>query len=134
MPTQKAKKALTRSEVAVKFGKWVKDKRRDGHLTQNEAALRAEISRTYLARIEAGEIPSRSLVIGLAHALNVPEQEALMRAGWSSGLEEEEVPMAMITFRLLSPAAQMLIEKHIDELRKFEELQSRATGKTARRH
>lgn len=113
-------RAATRSELAVKFGKWVKEQRQDARLTQIEAARRADISRVYLARIEAGEVPSRAVALRLAKALNVPEAEALHRAGFSSGVEEAELPLAMMHFRLLSPEAQALIGKHINELRKLE--------------
>lgn len=126
--TQK-KKVATRSELGLSFGKWIKDKRQDARLTQNEAALKADISRVYLARIEAGEIPSRSVVLQLAKAYNLPEAEVLHRAGYSSGVEDVELPMAMIHFQMLSPQAQTLIEKHIDELRKMEESQRRAAEK-----
>jgi transcriptional regulator with XRE-family HTH domain len=123
------KKAASKSELAASFGKWIKDKRTDARLTQTEAALRAEMSRVYLARIEAGEIPSRGRVLSLAAALGVPEAEALHRAGYSSGVEEEEMPMAMIHFRMLSPAAQELVAKHIDELRKLEEVNRKIAEK-----
>jgi len=126
---KKKQEIATRSALAASFGKWIKDKRQDARLTQNEAALRAEVSRVYLARIEAGELPSRDVVLGLARALNVPEKEALHRAGFSSGVEEEDMPLAMLHFKLLSPAAQALIEKHIDELRKMEEAQQQSLAK-----
>lgn len=134
MATKKQKEVATRSELAVSFGKWVRGKRLDARLTQTEAALRADISRVYLARIEAGDVPSRSVVLDLARALNAPEKEAIHRAGFSSGVEDESLPMAMIHFNMLSPGAQRLIEDHIDNLRKLEEAQRAETdGKTRKR-
>lgn len=129
----KKQEVATRSEIAATFGRWIKDKRQDARLTQTATALRAEISRVYLARIEAGEIPSRSIILNLAHALNVPEREALHRGGLSSGLEEADLPLAMINFNLLSPEAQGLISDHIDNLRKMEESRRDSAGKTRKR-
>jgi len=64
---------------------------------------------------------SRTLILKLARALSVTGREALTRAGLGTGLEAEEMPLSFITYKLLSPKAQAIIDRQIKELHEMEE-------------
>jgi predicted ATPase/DNA-binding XRE family transcriptional regulator len=71
---------------AVSFGQWVKQRRKDLDLTQEELALRVNCSLTLIQKIEAGaRRPSRQIAELLAECLAVPEDERLAFVHYARG-------------------------------------------------
>lgn len=60
------------NEIAVVFGKVLRNARAERGITQEELAFRAGVDRTFIYRIERGiRQPTISTIIGLAQALGI---------------------------------------------------------------
>lgn len=71
----------------MSLGRYVRQLRKQQHLTQKEVAERANIDRSYVSQIESGTVsnPSINVLQGLARALNTSIRDLLQEAGyWSS--------------------------------------------------
>lgn len=83
--------AETSDSLKRTFGAWLKQKREESHFSQGGAAARAGIDRQQWYRIENGlSGTKRDTVVAIAHALSLPVEEALSRAGFASNLEAED--------------------------------------------
>ena len=95
------------------FGTWIKELRDKAGLSQDGAARRAEIDRQQWYRIENGlSGTKRDTVIRIAHALSADPNEALERAGFSTG-QPLERPKPQTVQELLSRLNELGVENPI---------------------
>lgn len=66
------------------WGKWVREQRQRRGLLRNDLAEKAGINPSYISLIEAKfAVPSRTIVISIAEALEADVDEALIYAGFA---------------------------------------------------
>lgn len=72
----------TAFKIQKKFGETLRFERRRRELSQEQLALEAEISMTYVGEIERGEkMPSIEVVVRLAKALGMAGSALMAKAG-----------------------------------------------------
>ena len=69
----------------MELKEYIIKRRKELNLSRNELAIKVGISHTEVHRIETGErkMPSLTVLINLANALNVPQEDILSVAGYS---------------------------------------------------
>lgn len=75
----------------MEVGKLIRRKRREKKLTQEEAAIRVEISRRYLSDVERGIFyPGSRILVSLAVLLDIDLNELKIDAPEAAGDDNEE--------------------------------------------
>ncbi|WP_120430885.1 helix-turn-helix domain-containing protein [Acinetobacter baylyi] len=66
------------SELTIQFGQLVRKYRKERNMSQEQLALLCNMDRSYLGRIERGEVnPTLEKIYDLARALNIDIKELL---------------------------------------------------------
>ena len=125
MPTMMEITTISNDNLQLAFGKWIRARRNEMRLSQEQASSRAGITKQHWGRLEAGNSGTRRETAEcIALALDLPLQEVLRAAGYATdsiddyNLEEQEI----ITYYRgtppdLRPAAKALLRelyKHED--------------------
>lgn len=106
------------------FGAWMRSRREGLRMSQEVAAGKAGMARQQWYRIEKGESGTkRSTIERIARALQVNTNEALQRAGFSSGdrPDDTELTIDMILhsgYEELSPEAKA---RHLAQIKRISE-------------
>ncbi len=77
------------SELTVSFGLLVRKHRKEKNISQEKLALLCQIDRSYMGRIERGEVNiTLEKLYGLAHALHIQPEELLPSVEYFSNPKE----------------------------------------------
>ncbi len=107
---------------AKAFGEWLRQKRKERHLTMEELGRKVGLSKQYLSVLERAEphaltgkpvTPGIDNVDRIAAALEVDSGEARRMAGYASDDEDEGLYSGL---NKLSPEQQRLAKRHIKAL------------------
>ena len=109
-------------DTAMSFGDWLRGQIQKNHLSNAEVARRAGVSGTYISNLvrdfspnmtsNQAPRPSEKVVTRIAAALNAPENEARLAAGYAPKGEEVEDGL-FAGLQKLSPERQQLAKRQI---------------------
>lgn len=102
--------------MAEPFGPWLKRRRKELDLTQEELAARVSVATPTIRKLEAGaRRPSRSLAAALVQALHIPAEQREVFVAWARGSGEgpllpdsADTPDLPAIFRLPAPPTALV--------------------------